>query len=405
VPRLFRTFHYPVPRRELADRFARVLAAVGRPGQGVWRLLFFFSDSPLNSVSAMDRMVRAFPQAAPFLYQGLVGPPHHRPADARMLSNYPPPWTEHNPHSPEGSLAPEVLEEILRGIPRRFPVFDAGVIFDGVDWAGAGEGLAAGPAGTGREPVTPMDWGYLFPSVSIRKFRDVHATAVIACDDPSAPLDPVTRGKLEQIGRSRQQQVRAGFSPAELAEHLARKAEAERALAAFEAQAGAWLAERVRLPFEFPPERDLLLADVRFSLKDALGPVFGSRGYRHAPHLGDASVFILLKATSGHHVLELCASRGTWSRSISCQFRFAGLETLHTFNLPSGPERRFQYAPGDQEQVVRVVANWGAVVDALERDLVPRLEAIYGADPPWFPAISMKPPGGRRAPRHRDVTS
>lgn len=61
-------------------------------------------------------------------------------------------------------------------------------------------------------------------------------------------------------------------------------------------------------------------------------------------------------------------------------------------DVPAGRGCRVQYPAGDQAHVERVVANWAAIVEGLERDLVPRLEAIYGSDPLWFPAITM---GGR----------
>lgn len=388
MPRFFRLFVYSSPPREpLADTFVRVLATVGRPGDGIARLLFYFEDGPVSSVSGVERIVRAFPPTARFRYEG--------PGESTVLGNFSPPWTGGHPDLPGDSpgLDPAVLEEILRGVPRRFPVWKAGVTFDGVDWPGTGEGLAAGPARGERDPVAPSDWRYLFSSVAIQRWHG-HASchAMVECPDPSARLDPVTTGKLARIGRVQRQDVRAGSTAEELAEHGRRKAEAEAIVQAFKAGLDGWLADRVSLPHPWPAARAGGVWDVRFSLKAPLVRQFRPMAYRSVPEPAGSGAFTLLKPTSRHHVLQLHVDRGTWGRFVSCQFRFVGLEITHAIDLPAAAGHVGQYRPCNQEDVDRVAANWIAVVQGLERDLVPRLEAIYGDGPPWFPTITMSRP-------------
>lgn len=385
MPRLFRLFVHASPRREpLADTFTRVVAILGRPGNGIARLLFSFEDNPVSTVSGVERIVRALPETARFLHE----PPP--PSGVRELSNFPAPWIGSNPNAPGEPLGPDVLDEILRGIPRRFPVWRAGVTFDGVDWPGTGERLPAGPARGERDPVAPSDWRYLFPSVSIQRWHGrASGHAIVECPDPAAELDRVTAGKLARIGRVERQDVRAGFSPEELAEHQRRKAEAEAVVTEFKARTDAWLADQVPLPHGWPPARASRADAGRFSLKAPLVRQFRPMGYRRVPEPAGSATFTLLKPTTGHHVLQLHADRGPWSRYVSCLFGFVGLAIVHGWNLPADERRAAQYAPRGQGDVDHVVANWVAIVQALERDLVPRLEAIYGDGPSWFPSITM----------------
>lgn len=83
---------------------------------------FFFKDGP-GATSPCQRVLRVYPEFQTFLNEDEGG--------GRYLSNL--------PTRPDGSMEPPLIQmstliEIMKGVPKRFPFFDARIVFDQIDW-------------------------------------------------------------------------------------------------------------------------------------------------------------------------------------------------------------------------------------------------------------------------------
>ena len=378
VVRYFR----PKPKEPIADRLARVLAATGEPGHGCSRLLFLLTDEPNLKVSGVARILKAYPQMSEFLYDGPVGHEMKHYAPYRGLSNFGPPWTEHNPNRPTGVVPSETLMQILGGVPRRFPLLRVDVTVDGVDWTGDQLGLSAEPM-LEEYPPSPGFGRYLYPSVTLTKDNHKDYHAVIELPAPGSPLPDTVLKKLAAIGRTTKEVRRVQYAGAELAAFERARSEATQFVEEFKARFDSWLVDAVSLPATLPPAVGAG-TDRPFSVKKALLAAFHPLGYRYLANQSGDGGYALEKRTSCNHRLHLFVDRGSWSRALSCSFSFLGLEKSHTVKLPAHPGQLGHSYPADgQAQVDAVVSNWAAAVVGLERDFAEALARIYGPDPEW----------------------
>jgi hypothetical protein len=305
---------------------------------------------------------------------------HYPPFAA--LANFPPPWTEHNPEEPQGSLSTETLLEILDGMPRSFPFLSAAVTIDGVDWDGTGSGLAAGPA-PDEHPPAPGFGRYLFPSITLsdNTRRNFEAVIEVSVDRPR-PADSVVE-KLIAIGRIASERRRVRYDGVELAEFLERRQRALAFVESFKAGLSDWLAAHVSLPADLPPAIGSA-SEEPFSVKPALLAAVGPLGYRYVAIQSGEGMSVLEKRTPARHRLQLAVDRGSWSRRLTCTFSFSAIETHHALELPVHVGQTVHGYPVEgQATVDAAVANWAAMLPAIERDFVGALTAIYRADPPW----------------------
>ena len=113
------TYFRPRAKEPMAERVGRVLQATGEPGHGCSRLLFLLADDPHLKVSGVSRVLKAYPEMAEFLYDGPIGYEMRHYPPYKALSNFLPPWTEHNPSRPTGEIRAATLLQILTGVPRR----------------------------------------------------------------------------------------------------------------------------------------------------------------------------------------------------------------------------------------------------------------------------------------------
>lgn len=383
MARYFQVFHFrPKPKEPIAERVARILEATGEPGRGCSRLLFLLSDNPFGKVSAVDRIKKAYPAMAEFEYDGPISREMRHYPPFKALSNFCPPWTEHNPRHPPGSVAPATLLEVLRGVPRRFPLLGVSVTVDGVDWAGDGAGLASGPAADDYPPA-PGFGRYLYPSVTLSHDTRLDFEAVVERSRAEARVQESVTAKLAAIGRITSELKRVRYEGSELAALDRCREKASRFEERFKARFHEWLVEEAALPAALQPASGAG-TERPFSVKQSLRAAFGPLGYRYLASQSGQGGYTLQKRTLLNHKLRVFVDRGTWSRSLSCHFSFTGLEKAHTLELPAHPGQVVHSYPADGQEIVdAVIANWAATVVGLERDFVSELGEIYGADPEW----------------------
>lgn len=123
--RLFHTVEYRLTRADSVGTItSRVFAALRTHGLHQTPLSFSFSDSPFSKVSGVDRILKRFPSVR------ANGDCSERVEDqgvsSVVASRVPLPTLE----SP---LADEI-EEVMQGVPRRFPVDEATITFKNIAW-------------------------------------------------------------------------------------------------------------------------------------------------------------------------------------------------------------------------------------------------------------------------------
>jgi hypothetical protein len=386
MTRYFRIVRFRKKKEPIADLVARVLAATGEPGRGCSRVLFDLVDKPsqLAKVSAVSRAIRAYPQLRPFAYEGPVSPTRRDSPRYLALGNFAPPWDKYNPTATSATVSVATLIEVLRGIPKRFPFWRASITVDGVAWSTDLTGLSAAPAADDRPPVPGYGW-YLYPSVTLNDNLATDFEAVVEVTHPERPLPPDVRARIEAIGRPDSELMRVRFEGAELASHLRTRAAASAFAEAFSAGYQRWLRTNVHLPEALPPEADASMPvtgplSAKKSLTAALRPL----GYRYHPGKSGYGGYHFEKRTPLNHHLIAEFDLAPIAKSLTGGFLFSGIEKRHAIKLPAYPEQTTDgYRVTNQRQIDMVVANWAAMVRALEVEFVPALEAIYGPDPAW----------------------
>jgi hypothetical protein len=381
--RIFRIFHFkPKPSEAFLLRFQRALEATGEPGQGCRRILFLFSDRRIGKVSAVARVIKAYPEAAAFRYDVPAGKEFKDSPPYAAVGNFGPPWMQQNPNNPTGSIPLDTLSAILAGIPRRFPFGGAAITIDGVDWNDQPESLPVTAAADDYPPAAGLG-RYLFPSVILNHDTRIFPQAVVEVSASMPHLSDAAKAKIAVIGHPAFEETRVRYEGAERERWLERRGRANSFVDAFKAEMRSWLRSRVILPTQLP-RMERAGTDAPFSLKHVLRASFEPFGYRYMPRPSGQGVSELEKRTPSNHRLYLSIDRGTWSRFLTCAFTFSGIEARHSLDLPVHPDQRMSGYPADGQAVVdAVVANWAAIVRALETEFVPRLVAIYGADPEW----------------------
>lgn len=144
------------------------------------------------------------------------------------------------------------------------------------------------------------------------------------------------------------------------------------------------LIERIGLPHDLPPARDVLRASLgaRGPLKPTLVDVFKPRGYDCR---GDSGIFSLRRRTAANHVVDIELDVGTWSRSLTFMFHVYGPGFTATLMPPVTMRGDAgQYPIGDTASWERIVANMAAIVDELDRTFVVEIDDAAGPAPEWF---------------------
>ena len=330
-----------------------------------------FSDSPVpGGVSAVERALKKHPELAAWEQSTAIAP--GVPAARALVSG--------------GSDAPMPLESILAladGLPRSLP-FHGAVVSLGHDAFGhviSPFSLELTPGGVA---ISDTWW------INGRN-RGLRAIYVVEGDGSSKRL-PEPPGAvavvLEALGKPKKtRQFALPSATAGAAQpSAATVGEVPAIVARYRAEMDQLL-ERIQLPHALPPLQDALRnqGEPAGPLKPALVAAFGPRGYDCR---GESGVFTLRRRTPGNHVVELHMDVGTWSRMVTAIYRVHAPGFVASVPFPVGPGGAIQYPIGDQDSWLRIVSNFGVIIDELDRTLLAEIEAADGQAPEWFEPAS-----------------
>jgi len=394
--RLFRRFLYRLSKAEnagvLFGRARSLLAEMGCPEP---RVLFYLGEGAISRVSAVERALKRFPELQRFQYTEDRHPEMH--GTFPVLSNLPESWQDPNPNGETGDAGLDALQAIAQGIPRAYPFIHATFVFDRVDWFGTGADLGE-PAASEPRPGFVIPGNHLLPSVAIESHwwvsrRQVALTAVVEVQPPGISqkrlpeLPPDAQERLARLGKVHLELPIAAPSEEEAAFIARVKLEAQRLVEAAKANIEGTMAG-IALPHELPPAGREARREPRqqASPKDALLAVFKPRGYKYQTKLSGQGGYTLVKRTATHNQIELFFDAGTWSGNLSAHLLYRGPLWSHFVPLRFAvgvPD--FHWHSSGQERLEEAVTNIGAVVDHIERTLLPALDEVYGPAPAWFP--------------------
>jgi hypothetical protein len=132
--RVFKIIYFNIPRRETpSETIARYASFLDKNLKNPPDIRFYFGDSAHNKISHIDRVIKNYPILAPFIYLDDLMVVHgfkHNVA----LSNFDKYW-EGFDNTPRGAFDDiKSIYEILSGIPRRFAIHEAIVIYNDVNF-------------------------------------------------------------------------------------------------------------------------------------------------------------------------------------------------------------------------------------------------------------------------------
>jgi hypothetical protein len=404
--RLFRRYDYRVRRGEQTGAvFARARQLVRDVRLTEQPVLFVAEDLGGEGVSGIERMKRQFPELAQYEFTRERLPVRgKRVVQWQAVSNVPPGWPESGPPGPVPPLDAEVLAAVADGVPRRFPVATAAFLFDVIDWTHAGQSLP----GALRYPPTGRWWDD-YVSSSVRLRSDSGASARVLWLDATVEIEPPPadatqasalasglRGRLSGLGDVLTEELALVPSEEERARLVAIAAKAEGLLEAQRRRMerkqwhGLWtllgLASRRglgKLPHKLGAYEKAPLAKVSF--RPALAQVFAPRGYEYRSVSGEPSTYRFVKRTSAHHRLELTFSVGAHRNVLACWWVHRGPYFRYRLALSCSPwQLQAEYPVANQDILTKAIANYAAVAQHLEANLVPAVDRLYGPAPQWF---------------------
>ena len=345
-------------------------------------------------VSAIDRVLKRWPEMAAFLAATTPGPLGHR---VRTLSNIEQGATQ---------VPFARLVEIARGVPRSFPFHMVRFVFSapefGLEPAALPPGLRPGTA-----PVVPGlmitdNWwvngreraltGHVLveaaaTSASLPRLPDAVAAVAAALGKfkteqkvlPTQPIEtapPPIAGVVPFPARPMESQL----TP-EVAANIAAVIERHRANFAS-------TVARARLPHDFPSVEVAIGArttavEPTGPKKPALQSAFKPLGYSVT---GDTGTFTLRRKTSANLTVEVWLDVGTWSRKLSGGYRVIGLgfRAPHWLTLSRHDMQLRSYPILGAEHWQKMVENLAALVSEIDRSFPVEIEAAAGPSPAWF---------------------
>jgi hypothetical protein len=370
-------------KEPLAEMLQRIYDAFLAANLGEPAIRFNFGDTQLSgSVSAVDRVLKRYPELARFVTTAVAAP---LISGARRITN-----DSLSPAAGE-ALPFARLQAIAAGVPRSFPFHDITIHFHSPEF---GEMM---PADT-RSPE--MVCGILASDswwVNGRN-RSLSACALVEADAASKklPAPPAAvANALLALGKVRRT-VQAPLLSATGETAMGpvpgvRTPMGARAVQVIMADYRARLpeiVERAALPHRLPEHfedayRDVALGVTAGPKKPALVRVFKPIGYTCR---GESGTFTLRKRTAANLTIELHLDVGTWGHKVVAMFRVWGLGFKGLLLIPvsANATAAAQYPIGDAARWQQIVENLGAMVRELERSLVPEIEAAVGPSPNWY---------------------
>jgi len=276
------------------------------------------------------------------------------------------------------------LVAIAAGVPRSFPIHNISIHFQHPAFGEMGGPMLIGGVAPGVI-VTDSWW------VNGRQ-RSVSAYTIVEGDQKSKKLPPLPEAVasvLAACGKVKSTTQVPFASPAQTdAAATGPDPEAVRkageVIGDYKARYVEIL-EQIVFPHELPPTMEVVRSSLGLTSgpkKPALQKVFKALGYDCK---GESGTFTLRRRTAGNLTVELSLDVGTWSNSYLGHYKLHGLGFRTVLALPVARHAlRAQYPIGDAERWQKIVENLAAVVEHLDRTLVPEVEKAAGPSPDWY---------------------
>jgi len=331
---------------------------------------FFFADSFIKKVSAVDRVLKRYPSMDRFLMTAAVV---HGGAETRMFSNV-----------ETGEPASfETIQAIAEGVSRSYPFGNVSFHFYAPVFGEAFRGLPK--RGNSLPGVLVIDNWW----VKGRQ-RDLSVYTVVDVEHQASELPPHPKPVADVIkacGKTKATAVVPTLAPGGgLTISIPREniEAVNRVAADYQARMEEVVAH-ANLPHDLPSASEALhenagvLAGPR---KPALESVFKPLGYDCR---GGSGEFHLSRRTPGNLIIELWLDVGTWSHEVSASFVVQGAGFRLALPIPVTRQGNSgQYPIGDAVQWQKIVENLQAIVRELEIGFVPEVEAAAGLSPTWY---------------------
>ncbi|MCK9862133.1 hypothetical protein [Paenibacillus sp. ATY16] len=358
---------------------------------------FFVNDS-MHGVSGINRLLKQYPALTPYLHT--VETSH---GSEQRLTNLAVGWDGSNPNGCTESIEIDDAIEIIRGVPRRYPLNKLTFIFDRLPM------LSRIPNCSMVEPVpfivkgrlhspklfTPSVTGWSdYPSPCIRlqsdwwiSGRNNFMDAIVELGDladgiPQLELNESERQLLESIGEIYHERIFAAPSnEEEEADIYEKMMTGERIVNQFYENGNLF---GVDYPYKLEP---LLLGEhvsEPLSVKKAITAEFKKRGFTFNTKYSNGGVYTITKVTNNHHQVKLTFTRGKFDADVLCVGSIEGPLWKHEFELPAAHNNMKPYRVTRQIEVDHQIGNIAAAYDATEKPIIEAIDDLYGSGPPWL---------------------
>jgi hypothetical protein len=374
-------YDFHASRKEpLGDLIAKIHTAFGASGLPEPGIRFSFADSPLGTVSSVDRVIKRYPELKRWVSTASTLP---TAPPVRMISN-----GSSSPAQDESPGFPALLA-IAKGVPRSFPFHNVMIHFQA-------------PAFGVPFPM-PGPIGMVGPGVLVGdswwvngRNRSLTAIASVVADPTSKKLPtPSERvaavlAACGKVNTTTQIPLPDAPPPEQGPAPVGHVPEVNRAVAAVLVDFRNRMAEvvdRAGLPHDLPSGREALTTTARGQSTGPKKPVllqsFKPLGYDCK---GESGIFTLRRRTPANLTVEISLDVGTWSNSLTASYSVTGLGFQTHLGLPVSKRAMDtrQYQIGDAERWQRIVENLAALVAELDRTFVPAVEAAAGPSPEWY---------------------
>jgi hypothetical protein len=296
------------------------------------------------------------------------------------------------------AVSSATLSEIMHGVPRRFPFWEANVFFGNVDALN----LAGAPESGFKERTFPHEMtapGIMLHAQRCGKKQWRQLTAALALSMPDgeelAPLPARTQALLDALGKVTDREIAVTPSAADRPRAEALAEQTKEIANRYRTNSFAGRPDAA-LPRPLPPiesdsgfgiplilRREAAIPSIKALLQKELRPL----GYRYQPGFGGQGCYNLIKRTSQNNLLAISVDASPLGGQFSASFH------IQTPFTQSGapillPPHGNDY-PID-ENLADVIANVAYVAGVLEETLVREIEALHGAAPKWFADAVMQ---------------
>jgi hypothetical protein len=358
----------------------------------------FFVNEPMNGVSGIDRLLKRNPALVPFrhLAETSLG-------NEQRLTNLSARWMCANPDGCTDSLNMEDTLEIVRGIPRRYPLNQATFVFDRLPM------LSRNPEAAKSAPVPFVAKGDVrftrlfapsipgrsnYPSPCIRlqsdwwiSGRSNFLDAIVELGElaervPQLELNEDERRFLEAIGEIYHERVFAVPSNEEESEAIFRNMLAGEQIVQSCYEFGNLVS--IVFPYKLEP---LVIGDYPtepLSVKKAITQFFNKRGFSYNTKFSGNGIYTITRVSKNNHLVKLIFDRGRFSADVSCVGSIEGPLWKHEFELPAAPDYMKPYRVTRQIDIDHQIGNIAAAYDAVEKRIIEAIDVLYGVGPTWL---------------------